>query len=214
MLKTIGLLLGALMLAACSPREHFWKKPDIGHRYVKLKEALAATPPARNLWLYDQNLTQIDPQLWTLTGLERLSLRKNKLAAIPVDVARLSRLVWLDLGENQIAALPPDLCKLPALSQLYLNDNALTELPADLGSVQTLTYINLDRNQLTALPPEIVKLSALKWLRLNGNQLKALPENIQLLAPTLKRLYLKGNPLPDPEKERIRKALPGCEIFF
>jgi Leucine-rich repeat (LRR) protein len=214
MLKTMCLLLGALMLAACSPRDHFWKKPDIGKRYVTLNEALAAAPPARNLWLYDQGQAQLDPQLWTLTTLERLSLRKNKLAALPAEIAALNRLVWVDLGENQIAELNPALCQLPALTELYLNDNTLTGLPPEIASAKKLTYLNLDRNQLTNLPPEIIELSSLKWLRLNGNKLTALPEKIDQLAPTLKRLHLKGNPLPDEEKERLRKALPGCEIVF
>lgn len=214
MFKTLCLLLCALTLAACSPRDQFWKKPDIGKRYVTLDEALAAAPAARNLWLYDQGQTQIDPKLWKITSLERLSLRKNKLSAIPSEIAALNRLVWVDLGENQIAELNPVLCKLPALTQLYLNDNAISNLPPGIVSAKTLTYLNLDRNHLTQLPPEIVELPALKWLRLNGNQITALPEKIDQLAPTLKRLHLKGNPLPEAERDRIRKALPGCEIVF
>jgi hypothetical protein len=49
---------------------------------------------------------------------------------------------------------------------------------------------------------------------LNGNKLTALPEKIDQLAPSLKRLHLKGNPLPEEERNRIRKALPACEILF
>ena len=212
--KNLCLLLGALTLAACSPREHFWKKPDIGERQITLNAALTASPAARNLWLYDQALEQIDPRLWTLSSLERLSLRKNKLTAIPADIAALNRLVWVDLGENQLTDLTPAVCKLPVLTQLYLNDNAISNLPPDIASAKKLTYLNLDRNHLAALPAEITELPALKWLRLNGNQLTALPEKMDRLAPTLKRLQVRGNPLPEAEKDRIRKALPNCEVVF
>jgi len=76
---TVCLLAALLTLAACSPRDHFWKKPDIGERFTALDKAQAATPLARNLWLYNQALESVDPQLAALVSLERLSLRKNKL---------------------------------------------------------------------------------------------------------------------------------------
>jgi Leucine-rich repeat (LRR) protein len=57
-------------------------------------------------------------------------------------------------------------------------------------------------------------MTSLKWLRLNGNQITALPADLSGLAVNLSRLYLKGNPIPDPEKTRIKTALPKCEVIF
>jgi Leucine-rich repeat (LRR) protein len=97
---------------------------------------------------------------------------------------------------------------------LWLNDNRLTSLPSELGQLSKLTYLNLDRNPLTALPDSLGRLSNLTWLRLNQNRLTALPTDLSGLAQNLKTLYLMGNPIPDSEKERIRKALPKCRVIF
>jgi Leucine-rich repeat (LRR) protein len=120
----------------------------------------------------------------------------------------------MDFGRTTLSTLSPSVGKLQNLTQLYLNDNVLAELPDELGNCNKLEYINADRNKLTALPASIGRMSSLKWLRLNNNQLASLPADLSGLATNLRRLYLKGNPLPDPEKARIKAALPKCEVIF
>ncbi|MGE8712175.1 leucine-rich repeat domain-containing protein, partial [Leptospira interrogans] len=68
-------------------------------------------------------------------------------------------------------------------------------------------------NQLTILPNEIGQLKNLQVLELNNNQLTTLSKEIGQLK-NLKRLELDNNQLSSEEKERIRKLLPKCQIYF
>jgi len=206
--------LAALLVGGCSPSDQFWKKPDVGEKFTVLDAALMQPAIVRNLDLYGRDLQGFPEQTFTLTNLERLGLRKNAIRTVPDGIAALTKVYFVDLGEAGLTNIPAAFGRLPALTTLYLNDNALTVIPAGLGDAAKLMYLNLDRNKLTALPPDLGKLSSLKWLRLNGNQLTALPSDVSGWTQNLKRLYLKGNPLPESEKDRIRKALPKCDVIF
>lgn len=206
--------LTSLLVGGCSPRDQFWKKPDFGEKVTSLDAALKKGAAVRNLDLYNLNLQGFPEGILSLNQLERLGLRKNAIGTVPAGIAGLTKLAWMDLGQAGLTALDAAVGRLPALTTLYVNDNALAALPASLSECKGLTYFNADRNKLTALPDGLGRLPQLKWLRLNGNQIAALPADLGGWAKTLKRLYLRGNPLPDAEKDRVRKALPNCEIFF
>jgi Leucine-rich repeat (LRR) protein len=63
-----------------------------------------------------------------LSGLRELSLRGNRLAALPASVGRLRRLCTLDLRGNQLDELPDALLDLP-LTKLDLRWNPLRARP-------------------------------------------------------------------------------------
>lgn len=198
----------------CSPSDQFWKKPDIGKKITSIEEALKSPDSVRYLNLYESNLQTFPDDILKLKNLERLSLRKNTITAIPDGIASLHAINWMDLGRCGLTDLNPALGKLEKLTFLYLNDNAITTIPDELGNCNRLQYLNADRNKLTTLPASLGRMSSLKWLRLNGNQITALPTDLSGLAANLQRLYLKGNPIPDPEKARIQAALPKCAVMF
>lgn len=212
--RVAGLALILTLAAGCSPSDQFWHKPDLGTRFTSLDDAGRQPQAVRFLDLFDQQRAGFPPAILALTNLERLSLRKNAVGDLPDTIASLTRLAWIDLGACGLTNLPATVGSLPKLTTLYLNDNALSSLPDSLGDLRTLCYLNLDRNQLAALPASIGKLESLRWLRLNGNRLSALPADMSGLARSLKRLYLRENPLPESELNRIRKALPNCEIIY
>ncbi len=56
-------------------------------------------------------------------------------------------------------------------------------------------------------------LKTLTELDLRYNQLKTLPKELGNLK-ALENLDLKGNPLRDKEKAKIKKLLPKCDISF
>lgn len=211
-----GLVIIALFLSGfgCAPSDQFWKKPDIGKKVTSIEEALKAPDSVRYLNLYATSQKAFPDDILKLKNLERLSLRQNTIASLPEGIGTLPALKWMDLGRIGLTSLTPSVGSLQNLAHLYVNDNALTQLPEELGNCPKLEYLNADRNKLTTLPASIGKQSSLKWLRLNGNQLTALPSDLSGLAINLRRLYLKGNPIPDAEKARLKAALPNCDILF
>jgi Leucine-rich repeat (LRR) protein len=206
--------MAAGLISGCSPSDQFWKKPDIGDKVTTLEEALKHPETVRNLDLFNRGLPGFAAEILTLKNLERLSLRKNTVVTVPDTITSLTALKWLDLGESRLTELNPAVGTLPALSALYLNDNALTVLPITLGDLSRLQYLNADRNKVTAIPASLGKSESLKWLRLNDNLITAMPDDLGGLAKNLRRLYLRGNPIPDAEKKRIQQALPNCQVIF
>ncbi len=57
------------------------------------------------------------------------------------------------------------------------------------------------------------QLTNLKFLYLGGNKLDSIPAEIKNLV-NLKYLYLFGNYFSDSEKEKIKKLLPNCKIYW
>lgn len=183
-----------------------------------------------------QGLLSIPGGLDEVAGLERLRLRGNALGAIGPEVASLVHVPWIDMGRSEVRSLPDDVRYLQSLHSWWLGDNALTELPDGMLALESLRYLNLDRNRLAQLPEQIGQMTSLRWLRLNGNSLTELPDSITELG-ALERLYLAynrisvlpedigrlqqldtlvltGNPLQEGELERVREALPACNVVF
>ncbi len=146
------------------------------------------------LYLHGNQLTALSPEIGKLTNLTELVLMENQLTALPPEIVKLANLTSLDLMRNQLTALPPEIGKLTNLTSLSVWRNRLTGLPPDIGKLTNLTSLNLVDNQLTTLPPEIGKLTNLTRLDLSGNQLTALPPEIGKLT-NLTRLDLSGNQL-------------------
>ncbi|EPG49490.1 leucine rich repeat protein [Leptospira kirschneri serovar Cynopteri str. 3522 CT] len=93
-----------------------------------------------------------------------------------------------------------------------LSYNQLTTFPKEIEQLKNLQVLDLGSNQLTTLPEEIEQLKNLQVLDLGSNQLTTLPEGIGQLQNL--QLYLNNNQLSSEEKERIRKLLPKCQIYF
>lgn len=203
---------GAALLAGCSPEPTTPLRDP--QRATTLEEAMVAPDEILELDLFYRRLPSFPRDILKLKNLKILTLRTCRIGALPEEIGKLSKLSSLDAGESSLTNLTPAVGCLSNLTRLWLNDNRLTSLPAELGQLSKLAYLNLDRNRITALPDSLGRLSNLTWLRLNQNRLTALPEDLSGLAQNLKILYLMGNPIPDAEKQRIRKALPKCNVIF
>jgi Leucine-rich repeat (LRR) protein len=199
----------AFLLVGCSR-----SSSDEPLRVTTMQAAMAAPDQVEELDLYYRRLSSFPPEILQLRNLKRLTLRTCRIGELPATIVSLTGLTTLDMGETSLTHLTPGVGSLTNLSRLWLNDNALASLPGELGSLQHLEYLNCDRNQLSRLPEQTGSLRALKWLRLNNNQLHAMPDDLSGLAQNLKTLYLMGNPIPDEERTRIRKALPNCTVYF
>ncbi len=164
-------------------------------------EELTSLPPEighliglKRLWLHNNQLRSLPPSIGGMVNLLSLDLTHNKLTSLPTSVGGLTSLQYLLLEHNQLTSLPPDIGRLTGLMHLWLAGNQLTSLPPSIGGMVNLQKLDLDNNGLTSLPASIGGLTGLMHLWLAGNQLTSLPPSIGGLAG-LRTLCLYDNKL-------------------
>ncbi|XP_012687966.1 CCR4-NOT transcription complex subunit 6a [Clupea harengus] len=90
----------------------------------------------------------LSTSLWSLTHLTALYISDNSLSRIPPDIAKLHNLVYLDVSSNKIRSLPAELGNMVSLRELLLNNNQLRVLPFELGKLFQLHTLGLKGNPL------------------------------------------------------------------
>jgi Leucine-rich repeat (LRR) protein len=139
-------------------------------------------------------LTQVPPEIWQCSSLQKLCLSENQLSTLPEELSQLTALQQLGLSSNELSTLPVVVCQLTTLQGLNLLSVSLSTLPAEMGQLIALHWLDLSYNRLSTLPEELSQLTALQKLGLSGNQLSTLPAVVcQLTA--LQELDLDGNQL-------------------
>lgn len=108
---------------------------------------------------------------------------------IPADIGRLAELEELLLPVNAISSLPKEIRKLKNLRVLDLTDNPISKVD-DITSLTRLEHVSLCGANITEMPADLRKLNRLK------------------------RLCLAGNSISKLERQRIREALPYCDVVF
>jgi len=130
------------------------------------------------LYLNDNEIKTLPPEIGLLTNLQRLYLHNNKIVKLPPEIGSLSNLRELSLYNNQIKSLPPEIASLINLQRLYLDNNQIITLPPEIGSLINLQRLYLHNNQIVTLPPEIGLLSNLRELYLD-KKVKNVPDNLK-----------------------------------
>ena len=82
--------------------------------------------------------------------LTSLYLNDNNLTRIPPEISRLTCLVQLDLSCNKLRNLPPEIGELVTLRELLLHNNYLRNLPLEMGKLFKLQILGLKGNPLPA----------------------------------------------------------------
>lgn len=90
----------------------------------------------------------ISPSLWTFVHLKKLYLRNNSLMYLPPEIMRLQNLTILDVASNKLHSVPPEIGELISLRELCLNYNCLNHLPFELGKLFQLLKLGLKGNPL------------------------------------------------------------------
>ena len=101
-------------------------------------------------------IKNLSSTLWTFTYLKALYLNDNNLQRIPPDIALLKNLVHLDLSGNKLRSLPAELGDMIHLRELLLNNNAFRLLPCELGRLFLLQTLGISGNPLS---PDILNMS-------------------------------------------------------
>ena len=78
--------------------------------------------------------------------LTKLFLNNNRLQSIPPEIGQLRNLIHLDLSLNQLSVLPPEMGMLVNLRVLLLVDNKLEVIPFELGNLYALNMLAVDGN--------------------------------------------------------------------
>lgn len=87
--------------------------------------------------------------LWRLQHLTALYLNDNALQRVPPDIGRLVNLRTLDISNNKLRSLPAELGDLIQLRELLLHHNYLRVLPYELGKLFHLQILGLHGNPLS-----------------------------------------------------------------
>jgi Leucine-rich repeat (LRR) protein len=146
-------------------------------------------------------------------GVIRLSLRKQKLKEMPLEILQFKNLQYLDLSKNNIKELPPEIGNLKNLQYFSMTKSALEIFPPELGNLTNLRWLILNQNEIMLLPPQIGNLSKLEYLDLWSNNLDHFPDELRNLKK-LKILDLRVILINDQDQARIAGLLPETKIFF
>lgn len=140
-----------------------------------------------SLEVRDSEIPDLDSStIFSLTNLQHLDLRNNKLDLLSDKFSSFHSLQILKLDHNYLTNLPPELFSLP-LVFLSLSYNSLFTISPKISNLQNLSHLSLAENHINALPKELGKLKNLKTLLLHGNEFAELPctlgqlENLQEL---------------------------------
>ena len=185
------------------------------------RSVLAHAESLSELWLHQNNITEIPPSLAKCGNLELLYINGNNISKLDDEVASqwvklqelnlsanpafsdlpLSAKKWKDLRQIYLNDLPlfrsigPCCLEWARLKVLHVNKSGLVDLGQEIGALVSLTQVSICGNpHLKRLPEEIGKWTSLEKLFLNDNGLETLPKTIGELA-SLTRLYANNNKL-------------------
>lgn len=130
------------------------------------------------LSLYKCGLETIPKEVFSLSKLERLGLKKNKLSFIPDKIGSLTSLVELEISNNELRKVSDKIGKLINLERLYLCSNKLTEVPVKLAKLTRLFFLCLESNRLNSIPATFVHLIGLGELDLSDNKFTRFPDSL------------------------------------
>ena len=123
-------------------------------------------------------MTEIPEQLSNLSTLEYLTLRRNKISALPETFHKLRNLRRVEIESNNFTEIPRVLLGMKSLICLNMNDNPICRVEYFPPEWEGMRSLSLTGAQLEAVPPTISNLRRLQCLNLSNNQLTKLPESI------------------------------------
>lgn len=163
-------------------------------KWLKNNSSNLGLESVQSLYLCNQRLKAIPPEIKYFTNLERLTLSDNELEELPKEITELKNLKLLDLSNNNLKKLPENFGNLSKLKELSLKNNQLSNLPDSFQSLLSLELINLGKNQFSTLPGNWENLENLKLLILTQNKLKEIPKSLSQ-NKSLEILLIRNNPI-------------------
>jgi Leucine-rich repeat (LRR) protein len=101
-----------------------------------------------------------------LKKIKKISLRWNRLKALPKEFFNLSQLEILELNNNTLEFLPNEIGNLTSLRELNLNINSFKALPMGIITLKKMKVLNIKNNKYLELNNE--QIGWLEELKQNG----------------------------------------------
>ena len=175
------------------------------------KEISSLSSSIIQLDLRNNNITQLNSCLSSLTHLRSLDLRYNTLEFLPEGISCLVHLKILRLDNNHLTSLPIQLFSLTYLCTLTLNRNFLHAIPNCVGNLKHLSTLIISSNQLKSIPSEISSLKKLKNFYIHGNDFSIIPTSLCALQDlsefSLEWFRYCSPPLPRILKNKIGEVI-------
>lgn len=172
-----------------------------------------------DLDLSNNMISEIDYRVFTIPGLEKLSLRTNKIkefkgekiqgassikylnmagnsiTSFQVQATTFSYLYHLNLSKNQLKELHKSVIMYTRLRDLYLSENDISELPQVLAG-KYFEHLHIQKNKIEELP-EFVNKIRIDNLDIRNNNIKKIHPSITMSGNSYSRYYwnLSGNPV-------------------
>ncbi|GFR87118.1 CCR4-NOT transcription complex subunit 6-like [Elysia marginata] len=108
-----------------------------------------------------RNLSQ---DLWKMSWLTVLYLDNNQLSHLPPQIACMVNLEHLDASHNHLELLPPELGELVHLRELKLANNHIRDLPCELGKCFQIQTLDLTNNPISYEVSQVLSESVHKLL--------------------------------------------------
>ncbi|XP_078273445.1 leucine-rich repeat-containing protein 10 [Rhinoraja longicauda] len=121
------------------------------------------------LYLSNNNLRNLPPELHLLSCLQILALDFNHFKEVPQVICRLRQLSCLYLGNNYLSDLPAELSALPELKTLWIEGNCFDQVPRVVSELKHLRILHAECNQLSELPSELWRLRQLQNIWISSN---------------------------------------------
>ncbi len=187
------------------------------NQLIELPKTITNLSNLEALFCSSNELKSLPEDIGELKNLEDLVCFANKLTNLPASLGEIEKLKRLRCARNQIDTLLFSFQYLKNLETLDCEENQLTSLPNSLGDAKKLQHLYCSSNLLKYLPETLDKLESLIFLDVSFNDsLKNLPAKLEGLK-NLKNLSLWCRPnhsLSETEKQRVKQALPNCQLNF
>lgn len=89
----------------------------------------------QEIYLYQNKLVTLAPEIGELTNLRILAANENSLTSLPDSLARLQNLQVLDLRHNKLSEIPEVVYRLTSLKTLYLRFNRIRVVGDEISNL-------------------------------------------------------------------------------
>nr|XP_054764681.1 leucine-rich repeat-containing protein 40-like [Lytechinus pictus] len=163
--STIGNLKGVRMLELSS------------NRLTSLPEEMGYMSSLEQLHIKFNKITSLPP-FTKCKDLKELHAGNNNISELSVELLQsLSSLNVLDLRDNKITTIPEDMIKVTTLTRLNIANNNVSSLPYKLGNLTSLRAMVLDGNPLRSIRRDIVNRGTMELMKYLRSRIEETPED-------------------------------------